>query len=451
MEAAQRPAHHSKFYSLRSVALQGPGETGGPKSAVGAVAAPGLLPRIGAAGQVAQGPASARGARRGSGEQAEPVEEVLEGEAIARLLRRRDLAVTEHAKVEAQMRKALEKLPQEEALRAEAASQADAQDRLALGVSEKLKVELRRIHDQAAVLRDLRRQLKDLDPDKKSQKGAKPLASAPWRDAGATAGFASARTTRSPAQPAAKSGQDAAAAHADGLDSFLENIAAELQQVTQAMGCDAPGADESRPQTTQTSGRATGSSLFEDAEIDLLRCGTASVARLRHPRGPEVLLDLRGGHVCSWRLADGRSAPARSVPLLWPSCLGQEGCHQHPWRLAVMDDSNNEPSITVSCGGDSTWWTVRRTLTVTSAGFTDAVHVQNVSDGSAQLTVTEAGPAEDLQGLAREMDAVYTAAELGTFQPRRVSSAAESWPISITLAPKESWSAAQRWAPRSGQ
>merc|ERR1740121_1227313 len=90
------------------------------------------------------------------------------------------------------------------------------------------------------------------------------------------------------------------------------------------MGCDAPSAEQSRPQTGQTASRLTGSSLFEDAEIELLRGGTASVARLRHPRGPEVLLDLRGGHVCSWRLADGSSAPAGSVPLLWPSCLDQE-------------------------------------------------------------------------------------------------------------------------------
>jgi hypothetical protein len=245
----------------------------------------------------------------------------------------------------------------------------------------------------------------------------------------------------------------------DGLDSFLEEFAGELRQVTQAMGCDAPCADQSRPQTRgRTASRLTGSS-FEDAEIELLRGGTASVARLRHPRGPEVLLDLKGGHVCSWRLADESSAPSRSVPLLWPSCLDQEaeeapkgaadqGCRRPPWRLAVLDDSNNEPSITVSCGGDSTWWTVRRTLTVTATGFTDAVHVQNVSDGSAQFTVTEEGPTEDLQELAQEMG---HSAEHGTFQPRRVSNAAESWPVSITLAPKESWSAAQRWAPQSGQ
>jgi len=181
-----------------------------------------------------------------------------------------------------------------------------------------------------------------------------------------------------------------------------------------------------------------GDAYEEDAEIELLRPGGLNLARLRHPAGSEALLDLRGGLVSLWRLADGRAAPPGGVPWLWSQELG--GIDDRPWHLALMDDSNNEPSVTLSCGGGDMWWLARRTLTLGSASVREDVSVENVSGEEATFTVAE-----------EAYDAVVDdAPEQGaaSFRPVRLKPPGPGpWPTPVVLPPGGCWTASQTWVP----
>lgn len=133
----------------------------------------------------------------------------------------------------------------------------------------------------------------------------------------------------------------------------------------------------------------------DDAEIEVIRNEGVPMAcmRLRHPCCVEASVNLRTGHLISWHhvSSQGDFVYEKCVPLMWPSILEQSNFEAstsedqeflRPWRLTQLDDSNNEPSVTLSCGGDGTsWpWHVRRTLTLGAGFLRDSIYVENLLD-----------------------------------------------------------------------
>lgn len=170
----------------------------------------------------------------------------------------------------------------------------------------------------------------------------------------------------------------------------------------------------------------------EDAEIDIIRrSGVAPMAVLRHPSGAEATLDLTTSCLSSWRRADGLLAPG-AVPLMWPSKLvggdvrpgSAPSVLPRPWRLTLLDDSNNEPSVTLSCGGDgSPWpWHLRRELTLGATFLREQLWIEHLASGSAEARFeVRERPSEDAPALDTPLE-------------------------SVTLAPGTSWTAMRTWS-----
>lgn len=164
----------------------------------------------------------------------------------------------------------------------------------------------------------------------------------------------------------------------------------------------------------------------DEAEIDLLKQpNSVTLARLRHPSGAEALLDLGSAFVLAWRLADGRAAAGagtRLVSALQPVVpLGPEvtiaelasddvddiavpsaadtkfGSELNtPWRLMLLDDSNNEPSATLTRdGGDEqgAHWRCRRSYTLGANWLREEVFVENLAFATS-ITMGEEVPEE---------------------------------------------------------
>lgn len=134
----------------------------------------------------------------------------------------------------------------------------------------------------------------------------------------------------------------------------------------------------------------------EEAEIEVIRIGGRAAARLRHPSGAQATVDLRSGRILAWRRADGLTAPEGCVALLQPSFLDSSTCGQAggassgSWRLTLMDDSNNEPSVTLSCGGDGgAWpWHLRRTLSLDAAYLRESLTIESLAEGGIGNSVS---------------------------------------------------------------
>jgi len=136
----------------------------------------------------------------------------------------------------------------------------------------------------------------------------------------------------------------------------------------------------------------------EEADIEVVRSPNgASLARMRHPSGAEAAVDLRTGEVVSWCTRDGRAADTaqaaapRAVQLIRLSLMdGASGGDvsqrsRRAWRLVCLDDSNNEPSVTLACGGDGgQWpWHLRRTLTLTADALREHLAVENLASSGS--------------------------------------------------------------------
>jgi hypothetical protein len=179
-------------------------------------------------------------------------------------------------------------------------------------------------------------------------------------------------------------------------------------------------------------------------------------------------VDLQAGPVFFWRvrLPDGGGwarAATESLPLLWPRFL--EDSDAPPWRVAFLDDSNNEPSVTISCGGDSGrkgWpWLVDRTLTLGATSIREDVTVTNLLTAEASFEVVEepriTSAHERIVEELKLLEASGGAGSSRVFQPKRLSgtllsgdvgtegaTGAPPSPFRVTL-PGTGWSASQRW------
>eukprot|EP00747_Dinoflagellata_sp_TGD_P196959 gnl/TRDRNA2_/TRDRNA2_67744_c0_seq1.p1 gnl/TRDRNA2_/TRDRNA2_67744_c0~~gnl/TRDRNA2_/TRDRNA2_67744_c0_seq1.p1 ORF type:complete len:569 (-),score=109.92 gnl/TRDRNA2_/TRDRNA2_67744_c0_seq1:17-1651(-) len=126
------------------------------------------------------------------------------------------------------------------------------------------------------------------------------------------------------------------------------------------------------------------------------------VARLRHPEGAEAIVDLRDGAVLCWTLPGGKVIQAGSVPLLWPEPVARANA---PWQVTGMDDSNNEPSVTLTCGADgSFWWRVRRTIALGSTWLREDLVVENLSNRQASFKVLEDSRGAAARRLPKEVE-----------------------------------------------
>lgn len=243
------------------------------------------------------------------------------------------------------------------------------------------------------------------------------------------------------------------------VDMTLEGLLAEMQQVKLAFTGSRPAAECGSASTgtsmtaagggklgaTRGSGGASENQRWqerdqhwedgdEEAEIEVVRSGgLGPAARMRHPSGAEAFVDLRSGCLRSWQRADGLLADEGSIPLFWPSILDaaapQGASPRGLWRLTLMDDSNNEPSVTLSCGGDgSTWpWHIRRTLTLGADVLRERLAIESLAEaGSAPVSFEVR---DDFAG-----DAAASAAG----GPRGTGEA-------VSLAPGGGWSASRVW------
>jgi len=113
----------------------------------------------------------------------------------------------------------------------------------------------------------------------------------------------------------------------------------------------------------------------DEADIRMVRSNGVTLAHMMHPKGAEALVDLRGGLFFRWRLADGRTATASSMPPLWPDLQDASA-----WRLVLLDDSCNEPSATLDCFDvDGVRWRMERRVTVCQDSLREHVIVENQS------------------------------------------------------------------------
>jgi len=220
----------------------------------------------------------------------------------------------------------------------------------------------------------------------------------------------------------------------DNVDTQLDGCLAELQIARDNL----------------THGNAT--TLLDDeddfeADIELLRVNGISIARMQHPAGCEVCVDLRDGFVSSWHLLQSGVATSvvalDSMVLLWPEMLA--GPLTPPWRLTLLDDTNNEPSMTLSCGGDgAAWWLVHRKWTLGGAYLREELLVENLSSSKVVFDVFErAGNARGLERPASSRKCIDGLQEL---RPTSHQKPAQEWPSAISLAPGGLWQAKQTWS-----
>lgn len=422
-------------------------------------------------------------------------ERVGADEALVRLLAKRDAAFLEFQRVEEQLRRAREGLSRETRAHVTADSQTKELLERVRCLGSNLQSQLGHIRSQQLHLKDLRTQAKDLERlhssmgNSRSEKTARlsaptsgveseiqPKGKLPGPQA---AKFSSSTTPQVVAADVDTSGwvptvnaaerpaacvhhalPDSRAALAAGsqpascVDATLEGLLAEMQQVKDAF----TGALNAGHQTRMANGvqkqllsgdgpqhsrHDKGEEEDEEAEIELLRPNGIPIARLRHPTGSEAFVDLRDGVIYLWLLADVGVATAGNMLSMWPEMLGGSSTPQ--WRVTLLEDSNNEPSVTMSCGGDdATWWLVCKKMTLGSTWWCEEVSVENLSSCRASFNVSEK-PSTAL-GLERPLRNLVHLNGAREFVPRRSRAATMEWPLSTTLMPGESWSAKQYWA-----
>jgi len=388
---------------------------------------------------------------------------------VARLIAKREAALAQYRATEEELQKAREGLSRE--TRARVVVQGHTKDLLdkvrALGTS--LQSDLGRIRNQQVQLRELRSQLKALQNPHAKQRDKAPSTSR--ADGGGqrhvskreSLGEQPSNKKSSEVTPSTEPAQDFSDAprvkptvatppnpataiesnrdHAtgdktvpDSMDTSLDGCLAELQTA----------------QDHLTHGGAT--TLLDDedcfeADIELLRLNGVSIARMQHPVGCEVCVDLRDGFVCSWHLLQGGVATAvvalDSVVLLWPEMIA--GPLSPPWRLTLLDDSNNEPSITLTCGGDgAAWWLVHRKWTLGATCLREELLVENLCSSKVVFDVFER--ASNARGLERPEISRMSIGSLVELHPKSHQNPTQEWPSAITLAPGGLWQAKQTWS-----
>jgi len=256
-------------------------------------------------------------------------------------------------------------------------------------------------------------------------------------------------------------GNDAAEPVEEGepnVDASLEDLRVEINKVAQA--CDAGASSSPRGpagylahgvSNAGASSVGNGAQIDDmdededEAEIDIVRqANGVSVARLRHPCGAEALVDLSSAVCVMWRLADGRTVPACDVWSLWPH-VSQLTPHpeQPQWQLTALDDSNNEPSATLTCnGGDKgRAWQVQRTFTVGSGWIHEEISMQNLSDVELSVSV-----GEEVKGAKTELASGQKPVRLKRQRDDGpVAPPVKARPIVVTVPPRDGFSAKQRW------
>lgn len=404
-----------------------------------------------------------------------------EDEALLRLMRRRDAAVADYQKVEEQLQTSRESIGKEARLREGARIQTKDLTQKAKAISMNMQDELERIKEQQVILKQLRDQVRALRGPKNGSMSARSPPPAASQLHGGAQYPESMPTVQRPSSTQATRGRagakpieaehgartiapvvnsnlasaevrrisgtscvpEAAASlqQAPSVDASLESLFAEMRHVKQAFaGSHAlghQGASGSRDDAHPGQQEAED----EDAEIELIRPNGVSLARLRHPAGSEVLVSLHDGLLSAWRLANGSFATSNGLKLMHPEML--EGPSKPLWRLSLIDDSNNEPSVTLSCGGDgSVPWQVRRKITVGATWLQEDVWVENLSSGDACYKVFEV----ESVGAQRLADDPTTRGCASNFQPRQLKTPTESWPLEVAFPPGGCWTATQRWA-----
>jgi|ERR1712194_366045 len=187
-----------------------------------------------------------------------------------------------------------------------------------------------------------------------------------------------------------------------------------------------------------------------DTQIDIICPQGLRLARLRHSAGFEACVNLQNGRVHSWFLANSSSAAVGSMNVMEPNLpklsasLGDSprGCM---WRLLFFDDLNNEPSVTLSCGGDGkTPWEVRRRLTVGAGWLQEDITVENLAAADTPFMV------EYMESIEGQSPLTHPVREANCFRPRLLKAASESWPLDVTLPAGSCWTACHRWMAGSG-
>jgi len=209
---------------------------------------------------------------------------------------------------------------------------------------------------------------------------------------------------------------------------------------------DVPCRPPSQRGSSRQGGRVSADNDDEEAEIELLRGRGNAVARLQHPLGAEAYVDLNRSIFLGWRLSDGRFADATKMPPLWPSALAGQGAPS--WRLTLLDDSNNEPSVVLVRGGEpGSPWLVRRVLSAGKNWLREDVYVENTSDVEGTFSVTSGQVPEGI--ISAKATALLPAAVLAApeMTPRRLLASGAANPSSspVLLTPGSTWSGTQWW------
>lgn len=265
-----------------------------------------------------------------------------------------------------------------------------------------------------------------------------------------------AESPRSPAEPPTPPAAAVAAPPPDSkdecassmIDETLEGLLAEMQAFPTLGGTTEPSTANTQAELElAASGEPMTFPSFpeedledEEADIELIKSNGIVVAKLRHPSGTEALVDLRGGLVYGWlEKGDANFTPGGPL-LLWPEVLDRQ--EEVPsWRLNMMDDSNNEPSVTLVCEGGNFPWKVERTITLGASEIREEVSLTNLSGTEARVQVVERSYGEVLAGRVSAEPPGPLASKIPSF--RRAGPLQP--PLSAAVPPGGSWEKEQRW------
>mmetsp|Transcript_4412 Transcript_4412/g.7609 ORF Transcript_4412/g.7609 Transcript_4412/m.7609 type:complete len:515 (-) Transcript_4412:9-1553(-) len=495
------PSRPSPFYALRSLAFVPteqhlpPIDDGGP----GAPTSARLLPALPTKRELAQQ----------SGKDSQPQPALSDNEVIANLMKRRDALYSDQQRLDTQLRLVQQRAAQEAKLCQKAERILETQSAKVRPLSTALKVELGRIYEQQRALKNLRAELKELEAGGGAQDSldmanlqsrlagaatarrsmpetaqgsslASPAASdtgeSPRRTAtppkavqtpkDSSSKRSSSRTRQGKASPAPLSARslrkeqaekakmstsEEAALGSPSVDSALLSVQAEMEKVTMALATADAGAEygagnDATKQTIRS--RALRMELDDDEEADvkLLVSNGISLALLRHPGGSHALVDLRAGLIFAWRLEDGSACEPGSLPATWADIMDEES--MPPWRLTLIDDSNNEPSVTLVCGGrGQARWRCQRTITLCGHHIEETLSIDNLTTAAAPVHLQER--AYDSVMPSRPHDVLLPQEGKATLIASRLRvdtiPAVEDTGVVHLLEAGASWACAHRW------
>jgi len=485
---APLPLQRSPFYSLKSIAFDR--AVGSTKLAPNSARGSSKLPPLAAA-------SSPRGVAADQHEFVLPAagEETAQQRQLRALRARRDSALAEHTRLHELLATTARRFEREARLRMEAEQKIPELRARLEAAQVGVQAEQDRVQEQHEILRRLRARERELQGEPIVEKkaagtsqghpafvtGLKPrvastephppsqqqLQSAGPQAAQATPPAAKAAPREaalgeagSPPRPSPAGGSSSPPPRDAGpvpetppadVASTLECLLEEMKELKKVFTERAPDtSEEASPGAAAPPplGASTASLDSEEAEIDIVRRhGLPPYACLRHPSGSEACIDLATSTLNAWRRPDGLEAPAGTVSFLWPRALdgvslaassSAECFPCRPWRLTLMDDSNNEPSITLSCGGDggAGLWHLRRTLTLGA----DSLKEQFVVESLVSKSEVDARPALRLE--MREQASVPTGED-------QTEGGDEVQGEIVTLSPGECWGKSRVWTTRS--